>query len=103
MSARSLCPPRHSLNADRGRRPEELAVINAKIDEKGRLGSVASFREQLKIDELETTAEGQRKAERIWRRKFNKNSPLACSSPAIADGRIYIRVRNGIACYDLRQ
>ena len=31
------------------------------------------------------------------------NPPLGCASPAIADGRIYLRLRNAVACYDLRE
>lgn len=31
------------------------------------------------------------------------NPPLGCASPAIADGRIYLRLRNTVACYDLRE
>jgi len=79
------------------------SLMNAKIDETGLMAGVKAFRELLKIDELETTAEGQRKAERIWRKKFGRNAPLPCSSPAFADGKIYIRLRSGIACYDLRR
>jgi outer membrane protein assembly factor BamB len=29
--------------------------------------------------------------------------PHTCTSPAIADGRLYLRLRQGIACYDLRK
>jgi outer membrane protein assembly factor BamB len=31
------------------------------------------------------------------------NPPLGCASPAISDGRIYLRLQDCVACYDLRQ
>ena len=83
--------------------PEEFKqLMNAKIDANGLLAEEAAFRKQLKMDELEKTAEGQKQAERIWRDKFNNAGTLACSSPAIADGRLYLRLQNGVVCYDLR-
>lgn len=77
-------------------------LINAKIDANGLLAEVATFRKQMNIDQLETTAEGQQEAEQIWRKRFRNSGPLACTSPAIANGRIYLRLPNAIACYDLR-
>ena len=83
--------------------PDEFKqLMNAKIDKAGLLAEETSFRKQLNLDELEKTAEGQKQAERLWREKFNSAGTLACSSPAIADGRMYLRLKNGIACYDLR-
>jgi outer membrane protein assembly factor BamB len=28
--------------------------------------------------------------------------PLACTSPALVEGRLYLRTASGVACYDLR-
>lgn len=28
---------------------------------------------------------------------------VQCTSPAIVDGRLFVRVKNGVACYDLRK
>jgi outer membrane protein assembly factor BamB len=77
-------------------------LMNAKIDATGLMAEESAFRAKLKMDELQKTAEGQKEAERIWREAFNNAGPLPCASPAIADGRIYMRLKNGLACYDLR-
>ena len=77
-------------------------LINAKIDSEGLMAEEAAFRKMLNMDELEKTAEGQKEAERLWRKTFNSAGPLACATPAIVDGRVFIRLQNGIACYDLR-
>jgi outer membrane protein assembly factor BamB len=34
--------------------------------------------------------------------KAGRNKPLECASPALADGRRYLRMRGGVVCYDLR-
>ncbi len=81
---------------------EYKLLMNAKIDKDGLLAEEASFRKMLNIDELEKTAEGQKDAERIWRQNIGNGGPLPCATPAMADGRIYFRLKDGIACYDLR-
>lgn len=81
---------------------EFQTLIDGKIDKDGLLGEQAMFRKQLDIDRLRTTAEGQKEASRLWRQKFDGNGPLTCSTPAIADGQIYIRLDDRVACYDLR-
>ncbi len=84
--------------------PDNFNVLfQGKIDDKGILAGEQDFRRLLGIGKLETTAEGQKDAERLWRKKFGTSGPLPCASPAIADGRIYLRLRKGIACYDLRE
>jgi len=84
--------------------PERYNVLfEAKVDARGVMDTTASFRKKLNMDQLELTAEGQKQAERLWRKTFGKAGPLQCSSPAIADGRIYFRFQNGVACYDLRK
>ncbi len=75
-------------------------LISAKIDDTGLLAEESAFRKMLDIDKLETTAEGQKEAEQLWRKKFG-SGPLPCSSPAIADGKIYLRLKNGVVGYDL--
>lgn len=77
-------------------------LFNGKIDNNGLLAEEASFRRLLKIDELKKTPEGQKEAEQLWRKTFAEYRPLACSSPALADGKLYLRTRQGVACYDLR-
>ena len=83
--------------------PDKFRLLaNGKIDDQGLLADEQVFRQMWNIDELETTAEGQREAEKILRRRFS-NGTLPCASSAIVDGKIYLRLKNGLACYDLRK
>ena len=76
--------------------------MQAVVNRDGLLAEQDWFRRTLKIDEFERTAEGQKEAEVIWRKEISRSGPLPCSTPAIAGGRMYIRLQTGIACYDLR-
>jgi len=78
-------------------------LIEAKFDDTGLMASEASFRKILGLAGLEKEKDGLRKAEKLYNAKIGRQGPLACASPAIADGRIFIRLRNGIACYDLQK
>jgi outer membrane protein assembly factor BamB len=86
--------------AAQGDKYEEL--FNGKIDNSGLLAEEQTFRRMLKMDELERTPEGQKEAEQLWAKTFAEHRPLGCSSPALADGRLYLRTQTGLACYDLR-
>ncbi len=77
-------------------------LMQAVVNRDGLLAEQDWFRRTLKIDEFERTAEGQKEAEVIWRKEISRSGPLPCSTPAIAGGRMYIRLQTGIACYDLR-
>jgi outer membrane protein assembly factor BamB len=74
--------------------------FNAKFDDEGVVATEAALRKLHGIDKLEKEDQGQ--AEKLYQSKIGRQGPLACASPAIADGRIFIRMRNGIVCYDLR-
>jgi outer membrane protein assembly factor BamB len=79
-------------------------LIDARIDKTGRVASEEQLRKLLKIDELERTAEGQKQAESLWRKEVLSSGPAQCISPALADGRIFLRLKSGrVACYDLRE
>ncbi len=73
----------------------------AKIDNEGRLATTDSLRRTLGIAELEQT-QGQEQAQRAWRSAIGRNRPLKCCSPAIANGRLFVRLNSGVVCYDLR-
>lgn len=77
--------------------------IVAKVNNEGLMNSVEAFEKQLKMNELRETAEGQRTAEKVWRTAFNNSGPLQCSSPAIHNGRLYLRMKNGVGCYELKK
>ena len=82
--------------------PKYKPFMQAKINREGLLADEKAFRRLLGIDELEKTAEGQIEAEVVLRREFS-NDPLVCTTPAIADGFMFVRLKKGIACYDLRE
>ena len=78
-------------------------LVNGRINREGRVASEDYFRKQLNIDELESTAEGQKKAQSLWRKEIDGGGPAQCVSPAMVDGKIYLRLKNNrLACYDLR-
>ncbi len=83
-------------------RAEYQPLFEAKIDRDSLLAEESVFRRVLDIDKLEKTAEGQKEAERLWRQRFNNSGPLPCTTPAISNGRLFVRFKDRIACYDLR-
>lgn len=72
--------------------------FNAKFDDTGVVATEAALRKLHGIDKLQD----QGQAEKLYQSKIGRRGPLVCASPAIADGRIFVRMQNGIACYDLR-
>jgi len=75
----------------------------AKVGPEGLLATEDSFRKQLKLDELERTAEGQKESEKLQRDTFDGTKPLACASPAIDGGRLILRLKDRVVCYDLQR
>ena len=65
------------------------------------------------FDSLLAVAAAPEKFQQLYHGRFDKDGllgedieskdagPHTCTSPAIADGRLYLRVKQGIACYDL--
>ncbi len=83
--------------------PKEFRpLIEAKFDQAGLLAPEADHRKRLGIDELEKQADGLEKAAKIYDREIAKSGPLACCSPALCDGRLYLRMKSDLRCYDLR-
>jgi hypothetical protein len=54
------------------------------------------------MDELERTGEGQQQALKVWQENIGRHGPLDCASPAFADGKLFVRLKSKLACYDLR-
>ena len=50
-----------------------------------------------KLDEIKD----EKEAEKQYRNKVERHVPVPCSTPAIADGRLYVRLKKGLACYVL--
>lgn len=80
---------------------EYRPLMEAKINREGLLAAEETLRQLLKLNEVEREPDGLEKSLRIYEREIRQQGPLACASPAIADGKLYVRVRNGILCYDL--
>ncbi|MGY8768393.1 MAG: PQQ-binding-like beta-propeller repeat protein [Pirellulales bacterium] len=82
--------------------PEEfIQLMGAKFNEAGLMAEESTHRKLLNIDQLEKSAEGQKKAVSLWRSQVDRQGPLTCTTPAIADGKLYLRMSNKIVCYDL--
>lgn len=83
------------------RAEDYLPTVEAKFGQQGRLAPGQFYRQKLGMDELEKSAAGQVQAQQLWQEHVGRFGPLDCTSPAIVDGRIYIRLKSGLACYDL--
>ncbi|NND97386.1 MAG: PQQ-like beta-propeller repeat protein [Pirellulaceae bacterium] len=77
-------------------------IYDAEIDSRGRLIRGDDLRRLLKLDELAATDGGLSKSERLWQDEAVKSGPLGCSTPAFSDGKLVIRLRNSVICFDLR-
>ena len=78
-------------------------IYDAEIDSTGRLIKGEDLRRILELDSISAGEDGLAKAEKIWQKEAIQSGPLGCSTPAFSDGRLVIRLRKAIACYDLRQ
>lgn len=79
-----------------------VQLYDAKVDSDGVLIGSDDLRAKLKSNEFSAESDGQEISEKLWQQKAVKSGPLACSTPAVSDGRIVIRLRDAIICYDLR-
>lgn len=78
-------------------------LYDAEVDFEGRLIEGDDLRAKLGLEQLAGDDGGLARAEEIWQNKAIKSGPLGCSTPAVSDGRIVIRLRNAVACFDLRR
>ena len=76
---------------------------DAEVDSEGRLIEGEDLRAKLKLQQLTADGDGLARAEEIWQANAIRSGPLGCSTPAISEGRIVIRLRNAVVCYDLRR
>ena len=80
--------------------PAELQTLYvASFDESHLMGSEETFRRALNIDEV---AENSDEAEKLMQQHVGRHGTLKCTSPAISDGLLIVRMNNAIVCYDLR-
>lgn len=84
-------------------RPEKFEVRwDGAIDDQGLLATLETHRRRLNLAEVEKKPDGAKRAEQMLKSKLSKLEPLECGSPALADGRLYVRLKHGLICYDLR-
>ena len=73
-------------------------LYDARFDESHLMGSEESFRRVLNLEGVSAD-----EAEQQMQRHVGRHGTLQCSSPAISDGRLYVRMQNALVCYDLRR
>ncbi|MEM1068550.1 MAG: PQQ-binding-like beta-propeller repeat protein [Planctomycetota bacterium] len=78
-------------------------LYEAKIDADRFLIAKDDLRKKLKIDEISSQPDGAAASEKLWQRQAIRSGPLGCSTPAFSDGRMIVRLRDTVVCYDLRQ
>ena len=77
---------------------EYRELYHGRFDKQGFLADEQSLSKTL---QLELVSAGKA-TDKIWKEKLGEHGPYACTSPAIVNGRLYLRLRQSIACYDLR-
>ncbi|MBC7816050.1 MAG: PQQ-binding-like beta-propeller repeat protein [Planctomycetaceae bacterium] len=77
-------------------------LFHARLDRSGRMATEDSFRRLFAVDDSARGSENSTKVEQKLREQTTGQGPLECASPAISDGRFYVRLNRGLACYDLR-
>ena len=81
---------------------EYRPLFDAKLNKAGLLAPESLHRRLLNLDEVEKRPTGLEGSVRIFKREVGDQGPLACTSPALVDGRLILRLRDRVACYDLR-
>lgn len=77
-------------------------LYEAKINAEGVLFPADAL-EQIVRDQLAKSGDDSAEAfEKLWERQVERRGPLACATPALVDGCLIVRLRDKIACYNLR-
>ncbi len=76
-------------------------LYDAEITSDGRLIAADDLRQELGLDKLGAEAGDLATAEKRWQNEAIKTGPLACATPAVSAGKIVLRLREGVVCYDL--
>jgi outer membrane protein assembly factor BamB len=77
-------------------------LIEVKFNKAGLMATEDAQRKLLKLDEVERKPNGLEESTKIYQREIGNQGPLPCTSPAVVDGRLVIRLRDRVACYDFR-
>ena len=78
-------------------------LAEGRIDETGLLATDDTFRGIIEQDPSRESKPTEAELDQLVRDRTNGRGPVECASPAIADGRLYVRLSGGVACYDLRE
>ncbi len=78
-------------------------LYDAEVDSDSVLIGEEDLRKKLKLDEIASGDGGQAEAEKVWQAKAIRSGPLGCSTPAVSDGKMVVRLRDALVCFDLRQ
>ena len=82
--------------------PDEFQLLyDGRFGKSHELATLDQFRSQIKAANAEAAAATEDEIEQQLTELLG-NPPLGCASPAIADGRVYLRLRDCVACFDLR-
>lgn len=76
-------------------------LYDAKLNRDGLLIGTEELR--AKLTAAQADSDGQAEFEKVWKRNAIDSGPLACSTPAFSDGRMVIRLKDAVVCYDLRK
>lgn len=81
--------------------PTEFRLLyRGLFNRQGLLAEEKVHRERLGLNQVNVSLEGETEADKKWRQAMEVG-PVACTSPAISDGRLFVRLRSGLACYQL--
>jgi outer membrane protein assembly factor BamB len=83
--------------------PSEFRLLyDGRFAKSREVATLDRFRGKLAPAESAPESTGAEEVEELLAEHLG-NPPLGCASPAFADGRIYLRLHDCVACYDLRQ
>jgi len=77
-------------------------LFQGEVDKEGLLAEESYFQKLTGLDRTDATPDERREALQAYEDRVGENGPLVCSSPALADGLLVVRLRGRLACYDLR-
>ena len=73
-------------------------LVEARFGEGGFMATPQFHRDRLRIDALAKADAAA--AEQLWQREITQRGAVECASPAFANGRLFIRLKSGLACYE---
>lgn len=76
-------------------------LYDAEVTSDGRLIGSEDLRRELGLDKLSADSGDLAKAEKTWQQEAVRSGPLPCATPAVADGKIVLRLRNAVVCFDM--